>query len=50
MQSVEPVKAMLEADVPVTVMGFDFVLLPQCRQKLLVRVVIGEMAAYYFVR
>ena len=50
MQSVEPARAMLEADVPETFVWFDFVLLPQCRQMLLVRVVIGEVAAYYFGR
>ena len=48
MQSVETFRAVPEADVSESFVRFDIVLVPQCTQKLLVRVVIGEAAAYYF--
>ena len=43
----EPFRAVPEADVSESFVMFDIVLVPQCTQKLLVRVVIGEAAAYY---
>ena len=45
MQSVEPFRAVPEADVSESFVRFDIVLVPQCSQKMMLRVVIGEAAA-----
>ena len=50
MQSLEPFRALPEADVSESFVRFYIVLVPQCSKKLMVRVVSGEAAADYFWR
>ena len=50
MQSLEPFRAVPEADVSEIFVRFDILLVPQCSQKPMLRVVIGEAAADYFGR